>query len=230
MDGASFDRLARGLAAGHTRRSVVKRLGAAALGALGLAGAGRASRAGAGQAKRSLCHATGDATNPWVVIDVAEPAWNDHAAHGDKVYVNCCTDSDCTGEYDTCGGGGVEGACGCTPDCSAATCADPGDGCGGTCSGACSPTITITFVPDPNFPVFCLVNLYLHDFAPNTTYSVQYVAKASNGTVFLAGAPFDVTTDGGGDADAVGSFPKGYELSAEAGGVSSGFQPVVCSA
>jgi hypothetical protein len=49
MDGASFDRMARELAAGRTRRNVIKGLGAAALGALGLAGAGR--RAGADECK-----------------------------------------------------------------------------------------------------------------------------------------------------------------------------------
>jgi hypothetical protein len=39
MYGSAFDALARGVAAGRTRRGVIKGLGAAALGALGLAGA-----------------------------------------------------------------------------------------------------------------------------------------------------------------------------------------------
>ena len=46
MDGHRFDRIARGLAAGRTRRGIVKGLGAAALGGLGLARPGGAAADG----------------------------------------------------------------------------------------------------------------------------------------------------------------------------------------
>lgn len=47
MDGSRFDRFAREMATGRSRRSVVKAAGAAVLGALGLAGAGRGVEAAA---------------------------------------------------------------------------------------------------------------------------------------------------------------------------------------
>jgi hypothetical protein len=55
--------------------------------------------------------------------------------------INCS----CTGEYDTCGGGGVAGECGCTPltsetGChpgSTTDCGDNPNNCGGTYFCAC---------------------------------------------------------------------------------------------
>jgi hypothetical protein len=112
MDGQRFDRMARILAGGVSRRAVLRGAAAGLAGAVGL----RVSRAGAGQEKKPLCHATGDPAQPWVVIDIAEPAWQTHFDHGDHDFVDCCADADCTGEGQTCGGGGVAGQCGsCTP-------------------------------------------------------------------------------------------------------------------
>ncbi len=108
MDGQRFDRMARRLAGGVSRRAVLRGAAAGLAAAAGL----RAGRAGAGQTKKSLCHATGDPAHPWVVIDVAEPAWDSHVAHGDHAYVDCCADAECTAPA-TCGGDGacVENTC-----------------------------------------------------------------------------------------------------------------------
>jgi hypothetical protein len=80
------------------------------------------------------------------VIEVAEPSWQTHDDHGDHDYIDCSSNADCSG-YDTCGGGGVEGQCGCTPTtCPAGSCGWIDDGCGGTLDcGACSncPVITL---------------------------------------------------------------------------------------
>ena len=100
MDGQQFDSLTKTLAGGIARRGLLR--GAAGL-VLGLRAAGtRAERA-----KRPLCHATGDPANPFVVIEVAEPAWETHLAHGDRPFVDCCADADCPRDGDRC----VEGAC-----------------------------------------------------------------------------------------------------------------------
>ncbi len=42
-----------------------------------------ASLAHAGQTRVTLCHATSSATNPYVLIKVAEPAYATHIEHGD---------------------------------------------------------------------------------------------------------------------------------------------------
>ena len=72
----------------------------------------------------------------------------------------CVGDLDCVG-FDTCGGGGVDGACGCTPStCPAGACEERSDGCGGlldcggcdggeVCGGSgaprvCAPPMTMT--------------------------------------------------------------------------------------
>jgi hypothetical protein len=140
MDGQRFDQMARMLAGGLSRRAVLRGAAAGLAGAVGL----RAGRVGAQQAKKPLCHATGDPANPWVVISVAEPAWQTHYDHGDHDYINCCADADCTTEGHTCGGGGVEGQCGAAVEClGPGDCPPPSDAChAATCVGGVCGTVT----------------------------------------------------------------------------------------
>jgi hypothetical protein len=91
MDAHGFDDLTRSFARGLTRRHVLRGLGGGLIATLGLA----RTPAAAQQTKQSLCHATGDPANPWVVITIAEPAWPTHFAHGDTPYVDCCADAEC---------------------------------------------------------------------------------------------------------------------------------------
>ena len=130
--------MARMMAGGVSRRTVLRGLAAGLAGAAGL----RARGAGAEQEKKPLCHATEDQANPWVVISVAEPAWPEHFGHGDRPFVDCCTDADCPVAGQTCGGGGVEGQCGAPSLCQNVVCT-PLDDChvAGTCdpaTGICS--------------------------------------------------------------------------------------------
>lgn len=114
MDSQRFDALTRSLARGTTRRGLLKGVGGGLAAVLGLT----RRPAAAGQAKRPLCHATGDPANPWVVIEVAEPAWKAHFAHGDTPYVNCGTAADCPlPTPGTCEGAPTctDGACGFAP-------------------------------------------------------------------------------------------------------------------
>lgn len=92
MDGNRFDRITRELGTGRSRRSVLKGLAVAAAAGVGLRGRGRVL---AGQEKQELCHVTGDPNTPYVVISVAEPAWQTHLDHGDTPFLNCCVDADC---------------------------------------------------------------------------------------------------------------------------------------
>lgn len=131
MDGQRFDALTRLVAAGTSRR----RFAAGLAGALATAVLG-ARRTVAEKAKTRLCHATGDPANPYLVIEVAPSAAADHLGHGDFAYTNCCTDAACAAPQ-TCGGGGVAGTCGCTPD-NAAACA--GRACGAATNN-CGQTV-----------------------------------------------------------------------------------------
>ena len=90
VDGQQFDAITRSLAAAPSRRRLLTSFGA---GLATLVLGGRMTHAQ--RAKAPLCHATGDPANPYVVIEVAEPAWDTHFAHGDMPYVDCCLDTDC---------------------------------------------------------------------------------------------------------------------------------------
>jgi hypothetical protein len=121
MDQDCFDDLTRTLAHGLNRRAVLRGLGGGLAAALGLA----RSPAAAQQTKRPLCHATGDPNHPWVVIDLPDPAWPAHLAHGDTPYVDCCTAGDCPAPADPCLVAVCQGgACGTAPGNAGAACDD----------------------------------------------------------------------------------------------------------
>ena len=149
MDGQRFDDLTRVLAIGVSRRGVLRGMAGVLATALGL----RTVRARAQQVKQPLCHATGDPANPYVVIEVAEPAWETHFGHGDTPYVDCCTDGDCGSGGACCNGTCIDttvdlsncGGCGmaCTTAVSNATATCAGGVCGFACTGsltACGET------------------------------------------------------------------------------------------
>jgi hypothetical protein len=92
MDPTQFDGLTKALAAGVSRRRILHGL---AVGAVGAVAGLPHQPALAQQTKQAICHHTGDPENPYVVIEVAEPAWATHYAHGDTPYVDCCTNADC---------------------------------------------------------------------------------------------------------------------------------------
>jgi hypothetical protein len=125
VDGSQFDRLAKGLAAGRSRRGVLRGLGAAALGALGLAGRGGAGAADACKGTGKACSKNGQCCS-----GLCAPAPGKTSVAGGGAV--CCAPGQVTNA--------TTGAC-CTPK----TCADfPGqcgtfsDNCGGTlpCQGA----------------------------------------------------------------------------------------------
>lgn len=93
----------------------------------------------ASDGKIPICHATGSANNPYVIIKVAVSACVDaHAGHeGDYVAV----------DDPTCSGGGClpqDAPCDASlPCCDGMSCDD------GTCHAVCVP------VPDPNLPAIC---------------------------------------------------------------------------
>ncbi len=107
MDHEQFDQLARGLAAGASRRGMVRRLSGAAIGGVLVAigagqaegrknkrGGGKAKGKGKGKGKRkggsqgakiTICHRTDSETDPFQVISVGPNAVAAHEAHGDLV-------------------------------------------------------------------------------------------------------------------------------------------------
>ncbi len=177
LDPNRFDALARALAAPHTRRRALRAGAGAALAALGLA---RGGPAAAGQDKKPLCHFTGSASNPWQVINVAEPAWQTHYDHGDHDYFNCCDDAACAIAGQTCGGGGVEGQCGAPALCQNVVCT-PLDQCHD--AGACDPATGLCSNPRKANSTPCS--------ADNDACTLD---TCQNGAC-IAGAPKDCTTD-----------------------------------
>jgi hypothetical protein len=159
MDQERFDHLARDLAAGITRRGMVRNLTGAAIGAvLAAAGAsevgarkkkrGKGKRKGRAQAradKVAVCHYDADA-DTFVLMTVDQRGWgNEHARH-EKDFkrggeAGCCLDGECSGLTDECNVGKCVvndddvGACQVVPT--------PGETCddGGTCDGEgrCQP-------------------------------------------------------------------------------------------
>jgi hypothetical protein len=134
LDGHRFDRLTQSLATGVSRRGLLRGAG----GTLGLATAARLGTARAATAKQALCHQTGDPAKPWVIVEVSGKALNDHLAHGDTPYVDCCGNADC-GQGSTC----CAGQCAVYPlSCGTDVCTweEFCNTCSGT-SGYCNPEL-----------------------------------------------------------------------------------------
>lgn len=140
MDDKHFDNLTRAFAAGHSRRGFLRGAiaGASALTLVGWRGAS------AENSKTQICHLGDDGA--YSLIEVSDNAVGAHLGHGDGLlgsqdHCSSCGDA-CTG-YETCGGGGTDGQCGCTPtftesDCDGVTCGEFSDGCGGTVTCGCT--------------------------------------------------------------------------------------------
>jgi hypothetical protein len=122
MDQERFDQLARGLAAGISRRGMVRKFTGTALGSILVAvgasearakkkhghgkGKGKTNDSSAGKDKVAVCHYDADAQT-YVLINVSQSGWdNGHSKHkkdfqqADKN--GCCLDSDCAKLNDTC--------------------------------------------------------------------------------------------------------------------------------
>jgi len=126
MDQERFDQLTRGLAAGTTRRGMVRQFTGAALGgilvAAGLSeagakkkkhghgkGKGKTNDSSAGQDKVAVCHYDADAQT-YVLINVSQSGWdNGHSKHKKDFRQSekngCCLDSECVGLTDPCNKG-----------------------------------------------------------------------------------------------------------------------------
>ena len=109
MDGQAFDRFARGLAGRLSRRQVVGGMAGGAAALLGV----RASGVDAAPPRVGVCHATGNANHPWEQVTVSQSAANRMVSKGDILFIDCCPGDSCPNFYDSCGGGGTPGACGC---------------------------------------------------------------------------------------------------------------------
>ncbi|CAN5694216.1 hypothetical protein BH23CHL4_BH23CHL4_12650 [soil metagenome] len=85
MTGSTFDEVAKTLAGGRSRRSVVRGLigGGAAL------AAARTTSRAALPAKVSICHVTDDPLEPYILFSLPERALRAHAAHGDFEPFDC---------------------------------------------------------------------------------------------------------------------------------------------
>jgi hypothetical protein len=227
MDGKGFDELTRRLAMQRSRRSVLR-------GIVGGSAALVATRAGAGLAapegKAEICHLGDDGL--FHLISVAQSALPAHEAHGDGYlgsdgHCSACGDS-CSG-YETCGGGVAAGQCGCTPtftseSCDGDICGEFEDGCGSYVTCGCdegyvcgengcepvivrNPAIYISFDPTGDSR-FCLPQVDLVDFAPNTEYpltvEISYFSDLTTNETYSA--PRTTDNDGNWSGYPIGSY------------------------
>lgn len=130
MDGRNFDDLARKMASGVTRRSLLRGLigGGAALG--GLRGAGVLAAP-----KVTICHYPPDNPGNLQIISVGSASLPDHFAHGDTVFGDCCVDADCPASSGDCGvlvgcRADANGTSSCAYSDDSSIC-DDGDACNG---------------------------------------------------------------------------------------------------
>src|SRR5215208_379877 len=122
MDGHRFDRIARGLAAGRTRRGIVKGLGAAALGGLGLARPGGAGADNACKPAGKRCNQTAQCCAGLLCTGGAcAPPPTTTTTTTTTTLAPCVGNTPCTTGADCCSGeciGVVSGEVGsCCPKC-----------------------------------------------------------------------------------------------------------------
>jgi hypothetical protein len=118
VDGTRFDRLARSLAVGHSRRHVLGGLVSLAAALAGRTAVGAACPPGQVRKRdRCLCKKTGRPP-----VDGACPCPRGQIDTGDGLGCLACRwNDDCTAPQ-TCGGGGTVNVCGCTPEAASTTC------------------------------------------------------------------------------------------------------------
>jgi len=220
MDAQQFDGIARILASGSSRRSVLRGLVGGALAAVGL---NRASQAA--DEKVPVCHLTDAATNSWVLINISDAAYPTHLAHGDGDYNSTAHCGAC--------GHACSAPANATATCSEGTCGftcnegyEP-DGAGG-CARILNPAINISF--DSTGTTQCLIQVDLVDFAANTTYPlIVQLAASSTGPAFRT---FDssLTTDGNGFASGypIGSFVNTAWVRVSSNGITTDWHDLVC--
>ena len=132
-----------------------------------------------------------NAKSACIDVDACTPAeCTDHGCNKTSSCkaVDACTPAECTDNGcntvsacvspNTCGGGGTINQCGCTSDCSGATCADLSNGCGGTCPVADQGTrsVTVSYSAGSN-PDWCNVQFSLSGFAGCHQFAGTYTAK-----------------------------------------------------
>ena len=93
MDGERFDRFTKGLGEQRSRRGVLKRVGATALGLAGIASVRKAAEA-APPPKVGVCHLTGNANMPYSYIMVSPSMATTLARRGDKINIDLSSDVD----------------------------------------------------------------------------------------------------------------------------------------
>lgn len=182
MDPNRFDAITRTLGTERSRRGVLKTLGAAALGALGVVGLSRADAAPSG--KVLVCHHTGSASNPYVLISVSANAAPSFAARGDTV------NPDLTSDPNNCGGCGII----CTGTCTAGQCECPNPGPGSTYSNYCDPNPSLSCTNGvTTLTADCLPNggppTNETSIVVNSCASANYVISNCNGILTCGNCP-----------------------------------------
>lgn len=101
MDGQRFDRFTRLFASGISRRNAIK-------GLFGIAGGAAVAQANAGssfaQSSISICHFPPGNPGNVKVIEIPDSDLPSHTGHGDFIFTDCCTDSECGAEEHCCRG------------------------------------------------------------------------------------------------------------------------------